>query len=418
MSVQKDKFASLGTNGKDAPFDDLVRLAMQLCEAPWGSIVLSDRERPWSDAELFIGLDAVAARAHVSALPDGGASETVPDDVATDRETQARFNASVPLSRASGTEIGQLSVWDDVERTLTDEQRAALAVVGRAVAERLDLQREKRLLERSRDLVEAQNDELQRALETQEQLDHEVHHRVGNALQMVASMLRMQARATDEDAVTAALEQAQTRVAAIGTIHVELGRAATTGRVDLASYLRAFCDSIGRSHARPVRFDFDTELVLMTAQRATAVAMIVNEFVSNSARYAFSSSNGGTIGVHLRMAEDSSGAHVAFTLRDDGQGYDSSFWTRGGPALGQRIIDAAARQLDGLVALDRMDDGDMRLRLVFDLNEDDLGDAVDEPRLRPAHPEGPSANGSAPQDGMMPDDAVGVDRPSVTHQKA
>jgi formate hydrogenlyase transcriptional activator len=148
-----DTLASYGVldTPPERPFDDLVRLASRICEAPIALISLVDRDRQWFKAR--IGLDVgqmtrdVAFCAHailgseVMVVPDAAADERFSGNPLVTGEPRIRFYAGAPLRTADGHALGTLCVLDRIPRDLSEEQRLALETLSREVVARLDLAR-------------------------------------------------------------------------------------------------------------------------------------------------------------------------------------------------------------------------------------------------------------------------------------
>lgn len=204
----------------------------------------------------------------------------------------------------------------------------------RQALSRADLERAKRQAEA--DLIVA-NERL-------ELLVREVHHRVSNSLQMVLGFVAMQGNQSKEPAVRAALEDIQNRIKAISKVHQRLYTREDLTSIDLDAYLSNLVDdlreSIPRQGAR-INIELSAEPVMVSPDTGVSVGVIVNELVSNAAKYAFAAGQEGTIGVRLTAEADGG---FALVVEDDGGGIDSEV-EPSGTGMGTRIVDAIARSL-------------------------------------------------------------------------
>jgi two-component sensor histidine kinase/CheY-like chemotaxis protein len=202
-------------------------------------------------------------------------------------------------------------------------------------------------LERDKRAAEA---DLRIANERLELLVREVHHRVSNSLQMVLSFVAMQGKQSREPAVREALEEIQNRIKAISKVHQRLYTRGDLTTIDLDAYLENLIADLRESLPPEVTIGLDGEPVLVSPDTGVSVGVIVNELVSNAAKYAFNPGQRGRIGVRLEAADD--GGFV-LTVEDDGNGIDRA-GEPAGTGLGTRIINAIARSLASkAVVLDR-----------------------------------------------------------------
>lgn len=195
-------------------------------------------------------------------------------------------------------------------------------------------------LEREKRKAEA---ELREANERLEILAREIHHRVSNSLQMVQSFVAMQANQTAEPAARDALEATQNRIKAIGKVHQNLYTRDDLRTIDLDEYLETLVAELRENMSendRSVELAFSADHVEVSPDDAVNVGVVVNELVSNAAKYAFPANSSGTVRVELSALE--SGYSV--TVSDDGTGIAEGASPEG-TGLGMRIINAITRSL-------------------------------------------------------------------------
>src|SRR5579862_5306530 len=126
---------------------------------------------------------------------------------------------------------------------------------------------------------------LQVALDRHQILLKEVNHRVKNSLQVVSSMLQLQANAVDDKILTERLMEASNRVNAVGRAYERLAYNADYENIDLVEYLREIISDLEPTIA-PCKIQFEaTEGIQIAADRAILVGLIINELVSNAGKY-------------------------------------------------------------------------------------------------------------------------------------
>ena len=196
-------------------------------------------------------------------------------------------------------------------------------------------------LEREKRQAEA---ELREANERLELLLREVHHRVANSLQMVLSFVSMQANQTDDAGTREVLAATQNRIRAISKVHHKLYTRDDITTIDLDEYLDMLVEELRQSLAEgpaAIEVRLATEPVEVSPDTAVSVGVIVNELVSNAAKYAFADGGSGTIDIALARAGETG---YAITVSDDGAGMGQSA-KPSGSGLGMKIVDAMTRGL-------------------------------------------------------------------------
>jgi len=184
---------------------------------------------------------------------------------------------------------------------------------------------------------------LKAALDRHQVLLKEISHRVKNSLQIVSSMLHLQASSANDDSLIAQqLAEASSRVSAIGRAYERLAYDADFENFDLSAYLQAVCaDAISAGSNCKLHFD-GTSGIWLSADRAIPLALIVNELVTNAVKYAFSNRPAGHIYVHL-LRQDANTALIS--VRDDGVGLAADFDLTKSKGLGMQIVAALVKQL-------------------------------------------------------------------------
>ena len=163
---------------------------------------------------------------------------------------------------------------------------------------------------------------LQAALDRHQILLKEVNHRVKNSLQVVSGMLHLQASAVGDPALSDRLQEASTRVSAVGRAYERLAYNADYENIGLVSYLREVINDL-ETPVAPCKVQLEApEEIQFAADRAILVALIVNELVLNAGKYAYPDSTGGLIWVRIVRTEKNL---VSVSVRDDGIGLPAGF---------------------------------------------------------------------------------------------
>ena len=185
---------------------------------------------------------------------------------------------------------------------------------------------------------------LKAALERHQVLLKEMNHRVKNSLMIVSSMLQLQGSAVGDPALTAHLEEASHRVSAVAKAHDQLFHGSDIESMDLGKYVETICKDLDASVAHCViHADAQHELEIST-DRAISAALIVNELITNAAKYAYKDKPGGKIWIAVAgVGKDK----LSISVRDEGAGLPPDFDLKKPKGLGMRIITAFVKQLAG-----------------------------------------------------------------------
>jgi PAS domain S-box-containing protein len=198
--------------------------------------------------------------------------------------------------------------------------------------------------------------ELAEALQAKEMLLHEVNHRVKNSLQVVTSLLMLQAGRTEEPALKQALLEARGRIGVVAGIHQRLYSTSQHDRVDFGDYLEELASETLRSlnSSGKIELDFDIgDDVVMPLAQAVPLALVVSELITNAVKYAFPDGRSGKLTVSLR----DEGSRVEICVSDDGIGLPEDFNPAAGGGLGMRIVTALVRQVRGTLSIKSADPG-------------------------------------------------------------
>jgi two-component sensor histidine kinase len=211
-------------------------------------------------------------------------------------------------------------------------------------------------LQKARDEAEAEvhasRDRFAALAAERELLLREVNHRVGNSLQIIASLLHLQANSAAQEDVKAALTNAMGRVAAVAQVHRRLYTSHDLKSVLLNQYLESLLDDLRRSTEgnRMSRLTLTSEPIEIDPDRAVAIGIIVNELVMNAVKYAYPDGSGP---IHADLHAE--GDELVLSIADEGVGDNGKESMKSDPrstGMGQRIVSAMAAKLEADVARD------------------------------------------------------------------
>lgn len=243
----------------------------------------------------------------------------------------------------------------------------------------LELRSLGRSFQRATLTLAARETQLASAVAQQELAMQEIHHRVKNNLQIVASLLNLQASRIRAPAAKAEFQAARDRVRALATVHRHLYGDGGLHTINMRAFLLELCgqlfQAMGETPGERIALAIEAPGLEMSSDQAVPLSLIVTEAVTNSIRYAFPDGRRGRVGVRLVQTGD----QVVLEIEDNGIGLqlvsgNSDLGPRSG--LGLQLIDGFARQLGGTLAVEQGEG--TRYRIGVDLQ-----------RARPAGVPGP-----------------------------
>lgn len=236
-------------------------------------------------------------------LPDGGSADTVYERTAV-RVDGSTFGAELTLSRAMATGAPSNIV---AVRDLTERRRA--------------------------------EETLRRSLAEKVTLVQEVHHRVKNNLQVLSSLMSLQAGTVDDPAVRATLRDTEHRIQSMALVHQQLYGHTDLSRIGFDVYARSLCSALRNSLAPSAELDMQTLEVEIPIERAVPAGLILNELVTNAFKYGARADGSGYVRVEVAPIPDG----FVFVVSDQGPGIPPGPPRKG--SMGQTLIRALIRQL-------------------------------------------------------------------------
>ena len=186
---------------------------------------------------------------------------------------------------------------------------------------------------------------LRAALREKEVLLDEVHHRVKNNLQVITSLLGLQARSIKDPATRIKFDESRYRIQAMAILHEILDESFSLAEIDFADYIQRLVAHVVRSYGAigRVRTQLRLEPLLCHRDVALPCGLIVNEVLSNALKYAFPEGKTGEVDIELRR-EASGKVHLR--IADNGIGLPRGLDWEASATLGLRLVRTLARQIE------------------------------------------------------------------------
>ncbi|CAL1692442.1 hypothetical protein MMB232_02609 [Brevundimonas subvibrioides] len=327
---------------RESDFEDIVKLASEICGTPIAVVNLIGDGRQFFKAEIGLGVRETPLETSFCGhallneefmlVPDATLDHRFDCNPLVTGEPGLRFYAGALLKTAAGLPLGTLCVLDFKPRDLASHQRTALRTLANQVMTQLELRRlNTRLAERVAEVV-AERDR-------SEMLGREIDHRVMNSLQFVSALLAMQAKTASDSEAARQLGLAASRVNTVARVHrhfyVEEAVETTCALAyahrllsDLAEVISP-CSVTTAGQATPI----PTTLIM-------PLGLITNELVTNAAKH-------GARSVEVRIS--ASGEGVRIEVEDDGPGLPVDFDPAARKGLGMRIVQSLVDQHAGVL---------------------------------------------------------------------
>jgi PAS domain S-box-containing protein len=195
--------------------------------------------------------------------------------------------------------------------------------------------------------------QLKASLAEKEILLKEIHHRVKNNLQIIASLLSLQSNTIDNPLTLAQFRDCQNRIRSMALIHERLYRSDDLAHIAIGPYIRDLAKNLLQSYQtqdKGIRLTVETDDTQLDIDTAVPCGLLVNELVSNALKHAFPNGRTGTIGVEMWYTSESRHKLVVW---DDGVGFPPDVDYQNTTSLGLQLVNSLIQQLDGSVEVCR-----------------------------------------------------------------
>ena len=194
--------------------------------------------------------------------------------------------------------------------------------------------------------------QIEKSLKEKETLLKEIHHRVKNNMQVVSSLLFMQARKTNDAEVKGILLESQNRIKSIALVHERMYQSEDLEQIDYNDYIRKITRHLFESYLvdpTHISLSIGSEIVYLPIDKAVPCSLVINELVTNAVKYAFPQGRKGSICIDFQRQKD----RYVLVFRDDGIGMPQGLDKTHSDTIGLELIRGLVRQLNGTIELDR-----------------------------------------------------------------
>jgi two-component sensor histidine kinase len=254
-------------------------------------------------------------------------------------ETTGEYSISCLWGLLIAHQCSDFREWEENQLDLLEQLtvQIAIAIQQSSILEQAQIELDQR------QKVEVQ---LRSALAEKEVLLKEVHHRVKNNLQIVSSLLQLQAQTLQEPEIIRAIRESQNRIECISLIHKNLYTSPNIGKLNIAEYINNLATSLLISYQRvagQINLHTDIEAVTLNVDESIACGLVINELISNALKHAFPDNQNGDITISLHNQNH----HIQLIVKDNGLDW------RNTNSLGLSLVyDLVTEQLEGDISVE------------------------------------------------------------------
>lgn len=350
---EKNRLKELHNSGildtpNESDFDNITNLASSIFGASVSLITLVDEKRQWfkssvglpeglkeTPREISFCSQAICNPSEVLIIPDIRLDSRFSENPLVTKDPNVVFYAGAPLISKNGHPLGTLCIIDFQPRILNQQEVETLKVLSSQVSKLIDLR--------------LTNEDLRKNLKEKNVLLKEIHHRVKNNLQLVSSLLNLQANKINNEDFSNAIKSSQDRIRSMAIVHEKLYQSKSLSEINLSNYLNTLIDEkLKETPDDQINFILDIPNVKFTIDKAIPIGLLINEMITNSYKHAFNSSKDNTIKIQLVIKANDEGI---LKYEDNGTGLRQDYRVANPHSMGMDLIESFVDQLDGKLDL-------------------------------------------------------------------
>jgi len=199
--------------------------------------------------------------------------------------------------------------------------------------------------------LNARNETIGKALETNKVLMKEIHHRVKNNLQVVSSLLYLQSRFIKNDSAKGALRTGRSRVQAMSILHQKLYQKENIKHVHIKEYFEDLTENLFNTYNledSQISFETNVEDLVLDIDIVVPLGLITNELISNALKHAFTEGQSGLVKIKVIKKDDM----ISLSVRDDGKGIAFDKIPENSKSLGMDLVKSFAEKLNASIGIE------------------------------------------------------------------
>lgn len=197
--------------------------------------------------------------------------------------------------------------------------------------------------------TEEKKEIIESSLKEKEILLKEIHHRVKNNLQIVSSLLNLQANRTNSEELKKTINEAKNRISSMALLHQKIYQSGNLSSIDFQAYIEQMVQSMEagfNTSKKDITYTIQTNGIILDIDTSIPLGLIINELLTNSYKYAFTDQASGAINIILnkKNAED-----MELHISDNGKGFPPDFDVSTLNSLGLKLVKGLSNQLKGTI---------------------------------------------------------------------
>ena len=196
-------------------------------------------------------------------------------------------------------------------------------------------------------------EQIKQSLEEKEVLLKEIHHRVKNNMQVISSILNLQAGYVKDPETQDMFKESIDRIRSMALVHEMLYQSKDLGKIAFGEYIKSLASYLVRSYRKKsstVQLRMDVDDVIKSINMGIPCGLIINELISNSLKHAFADGKEGEISIEIKSDGDS---RINMNVGDNGIGFPEEIDFRKTKSLGLQLVMTLVQQLGGRIELER-----------------------------------------------------------------
>jgi two-component system, sensor histidine kinase PdtaS len=193
-------------------------------------------------------------------------------------------------------------------------------------------------------------------LQEKELLLREIHHRVNNSLQLISSLINIQASYIKDEESIEFFKESQNRVKSISMIHEKLYQSKNLQQINFSSYLSSIIINLFQAYIvdQKIKYNIKCNNIKLNMETAIPCGLIITELITNSLKHAFGNE------IFVEMYLDNKTFNLI--VKDNGIGFPEYLDFRNAESLGLQLVNLLVNQLDGTIKLENKDGTEFRIK--------------------------------------------------------
>ncbi len=217
----------------------------------------------------------------------------------------------------------------------------------------------------SRDLtvIKTKEEQIKKSLKEKEVLLKEIHHRVKNNMQIISSLLNLQAQSIQDKDIKQIFNQCRSRIKAMSLVHDKLYRSSSLAKINFSNYVETLVThlmSVNKTFENNIKMHFDMDEIYIDINESIPLGLITNELVSNSLKHAFPpqslfnniNKEPKRVSISIKKKKDT---NAELTVKDNGVGLPKNFEEKSKNSLGMNLVMDLVKQIKGEIKIDGSD---------------------------------------------------------------